>query len=51
MVILIAAIGFSGGISISAYVVYSALFGLFLGLTVTPYIALAAMSDYVDTQR
>jgi hypothetical protein len=51
LVILITAIGFSGGISISAYVIYCALFGLFLGLTVTPYIALAAMADYVDTKQ
>jgi hypothetical protein len=51
VVILIMAVGFGGGISTSAYVIYSALFGLFLGLTVTSYIALAAMGDYEDTKK
>jgi hypothetical protein len=50
VVILTMAIGFGGGMSISAFVIFSALFGLFLGLTVTPYIALAAMANYEDTK-
>jgi len=36
-------IGFSGGISRGAYVVYAGVSGLLLGLVVTSYIALAAM--------
>ncbi len=51
VVILIMAVGLGGGISTSAYVIYSALFGLFLGLTVTSYIALAAMGDYEDAKK
>lgn len=46
VVVLIQAIGFSGGISNTDYVIYNALLGLILGLSVTSYIALAAMGDY-----
>jgi hypothetical protein len=51
VVIFIMTLGFGRGISTAAYVIYSALFGLFLGLTVTSYIALAAMGDYEDTKQ
>jgi hypothetical protein len=40
------AIGFSGGISRGAYIGYSALSGLVLGLVVTSFIALAAMGSH-----
>jgi hypothetical protein len=50
VLISILAIGFGAGISPSDYVIYNALLGLLLGLTVTSYIALAAMGHYdVDT--